>query len=294
MPATDPNANLTFLPWVRQGAAASITTGDTLGDGQRGVADLTAALTVNDSPPLSIPVRLRGPADVVGIDANQIVRRDPRPGSIDFEPNYFPCIEFDRPDFPWLFTPARANANSQLRPWLCLIVVRKQDGVTLGATVDAPCTTLEIAPVISALELPDLRDCWAWAHAQAAASDSSAAQVSNALHGSPALSLSRLLCPRILEADTDYIACVVPTFELGRKAGLGLPIKDSDLVAANALAFAWSLVPPRNRRLRRSRSCSRSTITGNSGRDRAAISSRWFVGCGRNPCRTASASGRSI
>ena len=33
MPTTDPNANLTFLPWVRQGAAASITTVDTLGDG---------------------------------------------------------------------------------------------------------------------------------------------------------------------------------------------------------------------------------------------------------------------
>ena len=59
------------------------------------------------------------------------MRTDPRPDTSDFEPNCFPSIEFDRPDFPWLFTPARANANAQLRPWLCLVVVRKQDGVQL-------------------------------------------------------------------------------------------------------------------------------------------------------------------
>ncbi|MDM0047976.1 hypothetical protein [Variovorax sp. J22R115] len=239
MPSSDPAANLSLLPWVRQGAAASITTPDSLGAGQHAVADLSAVLSVNGSAAPPVTVRLRGPADVVGIDANQIVRRDPRPGSIDFEPNYFAAIEFDRPDFPWLFTPARADATGKLRPWLSLVVVRKQDGVSLGPTVDAPCTALQIAaPASLAAELPDLVDSWAWAHAQAAARD--AAQVGGALAGSPALSLSRLLCPRILRADTDYIACVVPTFELGRKAGLGLPIADTDLVAANALAPAWT------------------------------------------------------
>ncbi|MEO6408130.1 MAG: hypothetical protein ABIO45_05185 [Burkholderiaceae bacterium] len=241
MPSSGPQANLSFLPWVRQGAAASIATLDTLGAGQHAVADLSAVLSVNGSAAPPVTVRLRGPADVVGIDANQVVRRDPRPGSIDFEPNYFAGIEFDRADFPWLFTPARADASGKLRPWLCLVVLRKQDGVTLGPTVDAPCTTLQIAaPAKPAEELPNLADSWAWAHAQAAASNSSAAQVGNALAGAPALSLSRLLCPRILAADTDYIACVVPTFELGRKAGLGLPITDADLVAANALAPAWT------------------------------------------------------
>ena len=45
-------------------------------------------------------------------------------------------------------------------------------------------------------------------------------------------SRSRGSCARgCLSADTDYIACVVPTFELGRKAGLGLPIADTDLTA---------------------------------------------------------------
>ena len=65
------------------------------------------------------------------------------PNTTDFEPNCFPSIEFDRADFPWLFTPARANTNGQLRPWLCLVVVREQDGVQLTSTVDAPLPTLK-------------------------------------------------------------------------------------------------------------------------------------------------------
>jgi hypothetical protein len=238
-----PQANLSFLPWVRQGAAAAIATVDTLGPKQAAVADVSVTLSVNNAPLPAKAVRLRGPADVVGIDTHQILRTDPRPGTNDFESNCFPSIEFDRADFPWLFTPARANPNSQLRPWLCLVVVRKQDGVQLTSTVDAPLPTLQIvAPAKPFLELPNLLESWAWAHAQAAAdntNDSSA--VSNALDGAPELSLSRLICPRVLAADTGYIACVVPTFELGRKAGLGLPIADKDLTAQNALAPAWTL-----------------------------------------------------
>lgn len=239
------NASLSFLPWVRQGAAAAITTGDTLGPNQSAVVAVTAALTLNNAPvPAVSAVRLRGPADVVGIDANQVVRTDPRPTTTDFEPNCFPSIEFDRADFPWLFTPARANTNAQLRPWLCLVVVQKQAGVTLASAPAAPLPTLQIAaPANLAVELPDLKDCWAWAHAQVAADDNSQPSIAAALNGAPELSLSRLVCPRILAHDTDYLACVVPTFELGRKAGLGLPILEADLTAADALAPAWPFAP---------------------------------------------------
>src|SRR4030095_13655801 len=108
MPAA-PSANLTLLPWVRQGRAGAIATVDTLGATQVAVADLSITLSVNTKPLPAVPVRLRGPADVVGIDVHQIVRTDPRPGTNDFESNCFASIEFDRADFPWLFTPARAN-----------------------------------------------------------------------------------------------------------------------------------------------------------------------------------------
>jgi len=241
MATTPPNANVTFLPWVRQGAAASITTLDTLGPNQRGAIDLDAALTINDADPIPVPVRLRGPADVVGIDPNEIVRMDPRPGTADFEPNYFAAIEFDRPDFLWLFTPASADASGRLRPWLSLVVVRKQEGVTLRNAIAGPLPVLEIAaPARPADELPDPGEAWAWGHAQAAGGVS---EIGAALGGSPERSLSRLLCPRLLAPNTDYIACVVPSFELGRKAGLGLEIKESELTAANALTPAWSLAP---------------------------------------------------
>ena len=242
--ATDPAANLQFLPWARQGAAATIRAPDTLGPNMPGVVQLAAAIQVNAAPPTGVPVRLRGPADVIGIDPAQIVRMEPQPDSADFEPNHFPSIEFDRADFPWLFTPASPGASARLRPWLCLIVVRKQDGVVLGSAPGSPLATLSIeAPASPATELPDLAESWAWAHAQTSGDVSDAASVGAALNGAPSLALSRLVCPRILAPSTDYIACVVPTFELGRKAGLGLAISDADLVAANALASAWLLTP---------------------------------------------------
>ena len=78
-------------------------------------------------------------------------------------------------------------------------------------------------------------------HSQAAATGSDPTAVGNALNGPPQFNLSRLVCPRLLTPNTDYLACVVPTFELGRKAGLGLPIADTELTAVNALAPAWSL-----------------------------------------------------
>src|SRR5690606_5284444 len=56
-------------------------------------------------------------------------------------------------------------------------------------------------------------------------------------------SLSRLMSPRILQPNTDYIACVVPTFELGRKAGLGLEIKETEVLGASALQPAWVTNP---------------------------------------------------
>ncbi|MGH8240905.1 MAG: hypothetical protein ACREXP_28350, partial [Steroidobacteraceae bacterium] len=232
-----PNASVVFLPWVRQGAAAAINVADTLGANMRGAVDLKATLAINSVPGDPITVRLRGPADVVGIDPHEIVRVDPKPNTTDFEPNYFPGIEFDRPDFPWLFTPAKAGANAKLRPWLCLVIVRQQEGVLLSSSADAPLPILNInGPAKPADELPDLVDSWAWVHAQVAASSLAEADpnaLKNDMRTRPERSLSRLLCPRILQPNTDYVACVVPTFELGRKAGLGEEIKDTELTAAN-------------------------------------------------------------
>src|SRR5687768_11221628 len=168
MPPTTDAANVAFLPWVRQGAAAALTTVDDLAATQNVPVKLTAALTINRAPEVRVEVRLLGPGDVVGIDPQQIVRTDPRPGSADFEPNYFPAIEFDRPDFPWLFTPAAADGTARLRPWLALVVVRRHGGVHLRPPGEEPLPVLEIGdPARPADELPDLAESWCWAHAQA-------------------------------------------------------------------------------------------------------------------------------
>ena len=134
----------------------------------------------------------------------------------------FRAIEFDRPDFPWLFTPANADTQARLRPWLCLVVVRKQDGVTLRSTADAPLPALEIAaPAKPADELPDLSESLGLGRMRRppARPARTRAQLGATLGRRPELSLSRLLCPRLLAPITDYIACVVPTFELGRRRG---------------------------------------------------------------------------
>jgi len=241
-----PEAHLSFLPWVRQGVAAAIGNADSLG-AMPGAVQLKLTLAVNGQAVVpDTTVRLRGPADVVGIDAHQVVRTEPRANSTDFESNFFPTIEFDRADFPWLFTPAAANPAqaSKLRPWLCLVVVRQQEGVALDSTPATPLPTLTIAPPARYFaELPDLADSWAWAHAQAASGDATEGAMRAALEGAPELALSRLVCPRLLAPDTDYIACVVPTFDLGRRVGLGQPVTDAEIAAANALVPAWSVAP---------------------------------------------------
>ncbi len=236
------SASLSFVAWARQGAASAITTADALAPAPSATANVAAKLVLNGRKLPDVAIRLRGPADAAGIDPNQVIRTDPRPNATDFESNCFASIEFDRPDLPWVLTPAKANAKRQLRPWICLVVVRKQPGVSLDNLPGSQLPVLRIAaPARVDLELPDLADCWAWAHAQAAAADSTPQPVTDALNGPPGQNLSRLVSPRILAPETDYLACVVPTFDVGRLAGLGQALPD--VTAPGTLTPSWSFSP---------------------------------------------------
>ena len=232
-----------FLPWVRQGAAAGIATPDSLGLNQRADVALSVAVQFENFTVPTKDMKLYGPADVTAIDPRQIVRVQPRPLTTNFESNFFPLIEFDRPDFPWLFTPAKAGAGERLRPWICLIVVKKRAGVSLGRTETSPLPVLEIGDAASlSAELPNLEDSWAWAHAQVLGSPGDTRETLKlAIETAPTRTLSRLVCPRRLDPDVTYVACVVPAFEVGRKAGLGLPVPDDELAQ---LAPAWTLNGP--------------------------------------------------
>ena len=146
-----------YLPWVREGAAHAYDNPDTLAPvlarpGNKPLSALPVSLLVNDATRVDVPLRLYGPGDVIGIDPRAVLRTDPLRHTADFEPNYLACIEFDNPDFPWLFTPAAAGLNGRLRPWLVLVVVRQREEVKLTSNREAPLPQLE-TPVG---ELPDL------------------------------------------------------------------------------------------------------------------------------------------
>jgi hypothetical protein len=225
-------ANQIFLPYVQPGMAASLPGSATerLDPAQPSTATLPVTLSVN-SETITKDIRLYGPGDVIGIDPDQIVRVEPKPRTTDFEPNYFPAIEFDRPDFPWLFTPAKADIQGRLRPWLILVVVRKQSGVVLTPAGNQTLPVLQITPPAKPDdELPVLAESHLWAHAQLTGADRS--QIKTTLAQDPARSVSRLICPRRLAPNTEYIACVVPAFDAGVQAGLNKP-------AGDTLAPAW-------------------------------------------------------
>lgn len=216
---TDP-ATYGFLPWVRRGIAALAKT-----QPNHSYVSLQVGLTVNTTATTPVTVRLHGPGQVTGIDPRAITRMEPTPGTMSFEPNYFPCVEFATPDFPWTFSPA-VPSGAALRPWLCLVAVKVQTGVTLASRGNSLPLLQFSAPAAPISELPDLNEITSWAHAQVNGASASGLTADG--------SLSRIICPRQLEPHTSYLACLVPTYNAGVQAGISpdLPGNDSDLTPA--------------------------------------------------------------
>lgn len=237
MPEPTP-ATYRFFSWLRQGLLAGLSKNAAASPpAAAGHLVLPIRLRVNSAAPLDVNIQLYGPGDITGIDGREVIRTEPHAQMTDFEPNYFPAVEFDRPDFPWLFTPVNADAARRLRPWICLIVVRKE-GASLSTVPHQPL------PVITCgrEELPDLDQSWAWAHAQIVTGQTTVANptLQQILKDHPERTLSRLLGARRLDPNTAYYACLVPTYDVGRKAGLGEPITAED---EQALKPAWSRGP---------------------------------------------------
>ena len=104
----------------------------------------------------------------------------------------------------------RSGRRGVLRPWLALIVLTGGQE-RLATVAGAQCPVVEV----HADQLPPQDHLALWAHAQL-----------DAAGGSLDSGISRLLAPFAMRPTTDYLACLVPTFEAGRLAGLGQPVAD--------------------------------------------------------------------
>jgi hypothetical protein len=241
-----------FLRWLRAGAAGAISETQQAGrSGPRPTFDVTVDLQASRPYSATKALHLYGPGDVVGIDPRQVIRRVPEPGTGTASTQFFAHVELDAPDLPWRFTPfAEASGPDapgfglktagSLTPWLCLVVVERRAGVELTYTRG------DLLPVLAvddpSRELPDPAAAHAWAHVQLAGTpaDRTEAGLSAWIDGNPRRTLARLVCPRLLAPETAYIACVVPVFALGAKAGLGERLTGDPAMDPTASAYAWT------------------------------------------------------
>lgn len=247
---TSPIGTYSFLPWLRRGIANTITAA--AGGAVRATVPVDLTLTgdkVGGGIPLTQDihrdVELYGPGDIIGLDARAVVRTEPRPWITNFEPNYLAFIEFYDEDLPWRYTPAPPDGSRRLTPWVALVVLSEDEFDDDGTS--APGKPLPFVTAHDASTFPAADELWAWAHVHVNRDLSGNGTISDdmgavlgkfdAVMGENAdLGCARLLCPRHLAPNTAYHAFVVPAFETGRLAGLGL----APAGAPSATASAWA------------------------------------------------------
>ena len=233
-------ARYAFLPWLRRGIANEITGPATTTNR----AQLTVTLTVTGaaSPQTVVkPIEITGPGDILGINPQQIVRMHPRPWITDFEPNYLVFVEFFDEDFPWRYTPSTVDgATHRLPPWLALFVLEPRD-FERNRRPGRPLFSIRLRGDLDfATLVPPDNQLHAWAHTQIADTVGSEttpdlARLDQVLRASPEKGVSRLISPRRLKPNTPYFAFLVPTYEIGRRAGLGESINAN----LSGLQLAW-------------------------------------------------------
>ncbi|MER5510489.1 hypothetical protein ABT052_34925 [Streptomyces sp. NPDC002766] len=248
-----------FLPWLRAGITTRITADP--GTAERASVPVSLRITGDAIPRGTLvqdverTVQLYGPGDVIGVDPRAISRTEPRPGVTNVEPNYLAHIEFSEEDFVWRYSPAAPDgATKRLLPWLALVVLASGtdpgglDAEFTEAAGNGPLPSIVVADPQATL--PPAGQLGAWAHVHVngsldnpVASDDTVAALAalaEVLRTDADHACSRLMCPRRLRPDTAYSAFLVPTFETGRLAGLGL---DPNL-APGALHSSWGAPYP--------------------------------------------------
>lgn len=152
--------------------------------------------------------KLLGRDDITGFSQEKILRRVPDDGANVFAPYNLAFVEFYEEDFPWRFSPFKADTDTQkLKPWLFLVALKKGEFKILEGT-DASDPTLRYLEFENVKDKIDtLQDeIHLWAHVQSA-------NPGNQTEEDPDGTISRILCPRKLEPNTAYEAFLIPTYE---------------------------------------------------------------------------------
>jgi len=246
-----------FLPWLRTGLATRLPTPPGTADR----ASIAVRLRITGDKvgggvltrDVEQAVQVYGPGDVVGVDPRAISRTEPRGWVTNAEPDFLAHVEFYDEDFPWRYSPAVPDGGTaRLAPWLALVVLAggrdphdPHGEFDEGTSPDRPLPFITVTDPDATLPAPDQLGAWAHVHvngglaAAVATDDLSVAlpALRAVLAANPDNACSRLLCPRHLAPDTGYHAFLVPAFEIGRLAGLGLDPAGSP----GALHPAWGV-----------------------------------------------------
>ncbi|MBQ8022578.1 MAG: hypothetical protein IJ255_07845 [Bacteroidales bacterium] len=237
-----------FFPWVRKGLANSIPEADVFGNvaDNDALAKMRAVLTIHTQYKAypteeggeektlidEKEIGLYGPADVSSVNPAAILKRRPEAGSKDFPVQYFPYVEFREPDLPWRYTPAQRTEN-RLTPWLALLCFRSDRVALYKDGKGLPVITFRGDKGEYEAAFPRMDVLWKTAHAQGPEEKIP--------------TISRLICLRgadpetgvipPMDEETEYIACLVPTYETGRLRGLG--VDPEKLASLTAQTPAW-------------------------------------------------------
>ncbi|MCP5053318.1 MAG: hypothetical protein GY940_39505 [bacterium] len=245
-----------FLPWLRQGIANNIKSAD-MDNSVKVRAAVNVSLTLKGegigaakTETIARNVALYGPGDITGIESKAIIKAEPRNWITNFEPNYLPYIDFYDEDLPWRYTPAAPDTSlGRLRPWIMLAVLKEEEFEDGKNITNKPLPYFKIKSSFNASDLmPPKEQLWAWAHVHI---NQDIVKLENAventdvnsvlqrfqavLNKDPDLAYSRIVSPRKLAPKTGYHAFLIPVFESGRLAGLGLDVP----AATSATASAW-------------------------------------------------------
>ena len=226
-----------IVPYVRRGFSASDSWGANAEKASVGikvdfkmskVEEGECEKSTTESFTKHIP--LAGPELVKQLRSSAVYQVNPADGTAGKSNDYMPYIEFYEEDLPWRFTPR--GKGEQIPPWMMLLALKDDE---FSVSVNEQGT--KVLTVNSAEEgiYPDADKFYCYAHLQLSVPEDYNGSLTDYIKEYPEQCISRLICHRSLEPDTHYTLFLVPSFEIGRVAGLG----DTNYDYAN-LDFSWT------------------------------------------------------